>query len=440
MHGEIAVNAAPCGPDRYHGVWRPPPGWFAIGHGSPLARRWHRKTPAVDPEMKVMALEPQVYGDFETIVLQERPLIDVRAPVEFEKGAFRNACNLPLMGDEERHRVGKCYKEYGRVAAIALGHRLVSGEQRRERVQAWLCHLKHHPDSLLYCFRGGLRSQLVQQWVRDAQGRAPLRLQGGYKAFRNYLLGRLAPEAQVSLPVILGGFTGAGKTKILRQFQHSVDLEQIANHRGSAFGQQVSPQPTQIQFENDLAYALIQHRHRRYRFLLLEDEGNHVGKRFIPRPLVTYFQGGAFVFVEAPLQERIDNTFNEYVLESQAAYREAFGEQGLGVWADYVRRAMGKLRKRLGNQRCSHMLAIFESAFAAQRQSADKSSHRHWIEKLLVEYYDPMYQYQVRKKRQEAVFRGSPAEVLEFLQYHYPDTERVSLDAVNQTTPSVESQ
>ena len=91
-------------------------------------------------------------SDFRSIVLQNIPLIDVRAPVEFEKGAFPFAVNLPLMSNEERHLVGIAYKEKGHDAAVTLGNSLVNGRVKEERVKAWLDFMEKNPDAKLYCF------------------------------------------------------------------------------------------------------------------------------------------------------------------------------------------------------------------------------------------------------------------------------------------------
>ncbi|MCR6555472.1 tRNA 2-selenouridine(34) synthase MnmH, partial [Aeromonas sp. CPF2-S1] len=96
--------------------------------------------------------------DYARIFLDEVPLIDLRAPVEFKEGAFPTAVSLPLMTDEERARVGTCYKQEGQAAAITLGHQLVGGAVRAARMEGWLARLRQQPDALLYCFRGGLRS------------------------------------------------------------------------------------------------------------------------------------------------------------------------------------------------------------------------------------------------------------------------------------------
>jgi len=125
--------------------------------------------------------------DFRQLFLQNVPLMDVRAPVEFAKGAFPQAVNLPLMNDSERQKVGTRYKQQGQAAAIALGHQLVRGKLKAARIDAWLAQVQAAPEGYLYCFRGGLRSQLVQQWLSEAGVQYP-RVIGGYKAMRRFLI------------------------------------------------------------------------------------------------------------------------------------------------------------------------------------------------------------------------------------------------------------
>lgn len=356
-------------------------------------------------------------SEFEKIVVEEIPLIDVRAPIEFDKGAFLNAVNLPLMNDEERRLVGICYKEKGNKEAIALGHQLVSGKTKQERVDAWVSFIKEHPDSMIYCFRGGLRSTISQQWIHEASGKEIVRLDGGYKAFRNYLIDALDPSRQNSAPILLGGYTGSGKTILLKKLENAIDLEGIARHRGSSFGRYVTPQPTQIGFENDLAYALIQHRHKAYRHMVIEDEGYHVGKCYIPRPLAEYFKSGGLVLIEVPFEERVHITMNEYVIESQADYIKEFGEkQGIIEWYNYISSSISRLKKRLGGDRHKSIMDLFELAHKEQMVTGSYSHHESWIGMLLKEYYDPMYRYQIQKNNSEVLFKGNTEEVLEYLE------------------------
>lgn len=100
--------------------------------------------------------------DYKQLFLNDTPLIDTRAPIEFAKGAVPNATNMPLMTDEERTKVGTCYKHQGQQTAINLGHKLVSGAVKEERVQAWIKFAQQNPQGFIYCFRGGLRSKISQ--------------------------------------------------------------------------------------------------------------------------------------------------------------------------------------------------------------------------------------------------------------------------------------
>ncbi|HHX60073.1 MAG TPA: tRNA 2-selenouridine(34) synthase MnmH [Epulopiscium sp.] len=357
-----------------------------------------------------------VYNDFEKIVLNQTPLIDVRAPIEFKKGAFINTVNLPLMNDEERHLVGICYKEKGNEEAVKLGYELVSGDIRQARITAWQNHIKNNPETMIYCFRGGQRSQISQEWIKEATGEQILRLDGGYKAFRNYLMEQLEPSALISTPILLGGCTGSGKTILLKKLKNAIDLEGIANHRGSSFGSKITPQPTPINFENNLAYALINHKHQGFKNMILEDEGRNVGARFLPQPLAAHFHSGNLVVLKVPIEERVEITMDEYVYQSQEDYCQVYADEvALSQWADYIRESVMKIKKRFGEESCKEILAVFEQAYQEQLRTGSPKKHRDWIEIMLRDYYDPMYNYQIQKTTHEIIFEGNTNEVLEFL-------------------------
>ena len=194
--------------------------------------------------------------DFASVLLSGVPLLDVRAPVEFAQGAFPASVNLPLMNDEERHRVGLQYKQKGQDAAIVLGHALVSGEIKAQRVAQWVKFAQEHPEGYLYCFRGGLRSRISQQWLADAGLPYP-RIIGGYKAMRSFLIEKLNTSIAASKFVLVAGFTGCGKTEVIQNLDAAIDLEKLAHHRGSSFGKHATDQPVQIDFDNLLAIALM---------------------------------------------------------------------------------------------------------------------------------------------------------------------------------------
>lgn len=351
--------------------------------------------------------------DFKAIVLQQTALIDVRAPIEFAQGAFENAINLPLMTDEERHKVGICYKEHGNAAAVKLGHKLVNEEVRKPRIQAWREFKTDHPTALLYCFRGGMRSKIAQQWLQN-QGIDIVRLKGGYKAFRRYLIDSLENFPEYALkhniqPVVLGGRTGSGKTIVLKQLNQAIDLEALAHHRGSAFGRHATPQPTQINFENRLAMALIRLLETQPQQLIIEDEGRNIGSVNMPKALFDFLKSGPRVILESTLQERLDITLQEYVIQAQSEYAS------LEAWQEFMLAAFKRIKNRLGGERYERVLKAFTQAIQQQKASADYQAHEAWINILLVEYYDPMYDHQMQKREHKVAFQGNQSEVIEFL-------------------------
>lgn len=355
--------------------------------------------------------------DFKNIVLNEIPLIDVRAPIEFNKGAFINSVNLPIMTDEERHLVGICYKEKGNEEAVKLGHKLVSGCIKDERINDWNSFITKYPQSMIYCFRGGSRSSISQEWITKSTGKEIIKLEGGYKAFRNYLIDELGADVQSSNPIILAGFTGTGKTILLKELENSIDLEGIANHRGSSFGRHTTPQPTQIKFENDLAYKLIQHKEKGYSHMILEDEGSNIGLNFIPKPLAAYFNAGDLVVLEAPLEERIQLTLQEYVINSQFEYINHCSDKELGLqeWFTYITDSISRLKKRLGGERFTKIYSSVEKAYANQLKTGSYNFHEEWITFFLTDYYDPMYKHQLDSTTKKIIFRGTTTPVLEYL-------------------------
>ena len=152
--------------------------------------------------------------------------MDTRAPIEFEKGSFPTAINLPLMNNVEREQVGICYAEQGREAAVALGHELVSGDTKAERLSSWIQAFERAPTAALFCFRGGLRSQTTQSWLRDCGVDVPL-VEGGYKALRRFLIDSLESSLRDLNIVVVAGRTGVAKTALLNQCDESSHLATI---------------------------------------------------------------------------------------------------------------------------------------------------------------------------------------------------------------------
>ncbi|MBV7546077.1 tRNA 2-selenouridine(34) synthase MnmH [Pseudomonas sp. PDM26] len=355
------------------------------------------------------------YTDYRDIFLNDRPMMDARAPVEFNKGAFPGVINLPLMNDHERQRVGTCYKQHGQQAAIVLGHQLVSGEVKAERIQAWADFARAHPDGLLYCFRGGLRSQIVQQWLKDEAGIDYPRVGGGYKAMRTFLLDTLDQAVAQCDFVLLGGMTGTGKTEVLTQLNNGIDLEGHANHRGSSFGKRATGQPSNIDFENRLAIDVLKKRARGIEQFVLEDESRAVGSCALPLPLYQGMQQFAMVWLEDSLEGRVERILRDYVVDLCAEFIGVHGEEGFALFSERLLASLNNVQKRLGGERHRRLLALMEEALAEQARSGAVDLHRGWIEGLLREYYDPMYAFQREKKDARIEFAGERGAVLEYL-------------------------
>lgn len=354
--------------------------------------------------------------DYRSFFLNDTPLLDVRAPIEFRQGAFPLTENIPLMNDQERTVIGIRYKERGQDEAVKLGHDLVKGEIKSERIDHWVQFFVQHPQGTLYCFRGGMRSKISQQWIYDRTGVMYPRIKGGYKAMRRFLIDELETSAQCITPVILSGRTGIGKTILLKDIKQHIDLEGLFHHRGSVFGKHVTPQPSQIDIENSLSIALLKLCHHGQTQIILEDEGSNIGSRKIPECLFEKMQQSPIVLLEASIEERINITFQEYIIEALAEHQSFYGEeQGWQLWTVQLQEALDKIQRRLGGVRHKELKALLNTAIQ-QHLSGNPETHKEWIKVLLSDYYDPMYDYQLSKKQERVIFKGNQNEVLAYLQ------------------------
>lgn len=370
--------------------------------------------------MTALRTDLPVVDDLQQLLVSGVALLDTRAPVEFAEGALPTAVNLPLMSDAERAQVGKCYKELGQDAAIVLGHELVSGTVKAERVAAWRQFFADYPSGALYCFRGGLRSRITQQWLYEQTGIAYPRVEGGYKALRRFALEQLEVLPQCNRALVISGRTGSGKTRFLQHYSQQCDLEGLANHRGSAFGPQVTPQPTQIAFENALAVDLLQKSMQveaAEQPLLFEDESRNIGSVHLPRQLIEQLGQAPLLLLEVPDEERVEISYQEYVVDMVAAFTAQHGnsEAGLAVFADYILGSLVKIKRRLGGARFAEVARLMQQALEVQKNSGDTEAHRAWVRYILLDYYDPMYDYQLSKKQQRLVFRGDQAALAGYL-------------------------
>jgi len=270
-------------------------------------------------------------------------VIDVRSPAEYKHAHIPGAYNLPLFSDEERAIVGTAYKQESREIAIKhgldfFGPKMKSMLEDVERIldlrlqNADLNNNKSEIENLkskivlLYCWRGGMRSGAVS-WLLDVYGFKVYTLIGGYKKFRTRVLETFKLPFDLK---ILGGYTGAGKTEVIKELEkageHVIDLEDIAKHKGSAFGNIGMPaQPTQEMFENVLSIRLRTLRYEsnnsntsnpqliiNHSPIWLEDESQRIGLINIPNDLWHIMRRSPLYFLEIPFEERLKHIVEEY--------------------------------------------------------------------------------------------------------------------------------
>ncbi|MEQ6885306.1 tRNA 2-selenouridine(34) synthase MnmH [Salicola sp. Rm-C-2C1-2] len=361
-----------------------------------------------------MASELALTNDYADLLRNGHPLLDVRAPMEFAEGTLPTAHNLPLMTDREREQVGIRYKEAGQRAAIELGHELVGGQVREARIAQWVDFVNRHPQARLYCSRGGLRSRIVQQWLKETGVTIP-RVAGGYKSLRRFVLDELIGHRIPELPLmVVAGRTGTGKTRLLHQLPNPVDLEGLAAHRGSSFGRTLTPQPTQASFENVVATALYQ-AHARGVPVHVEDEGRLIGRRVLPLPLQQRLAESPRIVLEQPNETRVENILEDYVIDMSQAFMARDGtEAGYEAFRSFLLDALGRIRKRLGGLRHQQLEAVMQEALTRQWHSGELDRHRDWIRTLLTDYYDPMYDYQLSQRDSRVLIQGGFDELIEW--------------------------
>lgn len=246
--------------------------------------------------------------------LKSLPVIDVRSPAEYNHAHIPSAINIPLFNNDERKEVGTLYKQKGKQMAIKAGLDFFGPKMRQivEETDAFFSKKNNESEErivVVHCWRGGMRSAGVA-WLLDLYGYKVFTIVGGYKAYRRWALQQF--EGAYGFRV-LGGFTGSGKSEILEKIKPAeavVDLEQLANHQGSAFGGiGRGQQPSQEMFENLLALELFKSKDQP---IWIEDESQRIGNLMIPNALWKTIRHSPVSFIEMPFDQRLNRILNDY--------------------------------------------------------------------------------------------------------------------------------
>lgn len=303
----------------------------------------------------------------------DHPVFDVRSPSEFRLGHIPGAINLPLFDDEERKKIGTLYKNSGRDASVLLGLDFVgpkmSGFVKQVR------RLVPGREILMHCWRGGMRSSGMA-WLLEISGFDVVVLEGGYKTYRSHIRINGAKAFQI---IVLGGKTGSGKTEILnhlrKEGEQILDLENIAHHKGSAFGHLgQESQPTNEQFENDLFASL--HKMKPGKPVWIEDESRSIGTVSMPDPFIRQMKASPLIIVDVGKELRIERLIREYS----------------GFDPSLLENSVQKISQRLGGLNTKKVIeALVNKNF---NEASD----------LLLVYYDKLYLAGMQSRQHDQIF------------------------------------
>ncbi|MFZ1750493.1 MAG: tRNA 2-selenouridine(34) synthase MnmH [Saprospiraceae bacterium] len=301
-----------------------------------------------------------------------RLIVDVRSPSEFSHASVPGAINLPLFTDEERAVVGTAYKQESRELAIKFGLDFFGLKMRKmvEEVESIVDNTKADKTVYVHCWRGGMRSEAVA-WLLDLYGFRVYLLQGGYKAFRQWIQLQFSKSYDLR---VLGGNTGSGKTYLLHEMQNQgymvIDIEGLASHKGSAFGNIGMPdQPSQEMFENLLGLQLYQ-KSKNNQPIWVEDESQRIGHVNVPAIFWQNMSRSHLYFLDIPFEVRLNFLIGEYG----------------SLDKERMISAISRIQKRLGGLETNNAIQYLE-------EGNTKESFR-----ILLKYYDKSYHKSLNKK------------------------------------------
>lgn len=340
-----------------------------------LTITFYRKSTIAQP-VNAINFVPMIISVADFLKLRNSlPVIDVRSEGEFETGHIQSAINIPLLNNDERVEVGTDYKQKGQAEAIRTGFRLVG-----PRLVDIIDHAKSiakNNELIVHCWRGGMRSGNFCQFVNMA-GIKTHQVKGGYKSYRQLALESFKTPFEF---VVVGGSTGSGKTEILHALveagEQVIDLEGLAQHRGSVFGGLMQPpQPTTEQFQNNLFETILALDPKKR--IWIEDESVAVGKIFLPADFWKTMGGSPVIEIQVDKEIRIQRLVHEYGSADKQLFLEA----------------MTGITKRLGGQ---HFKAAKEKLFENDMPA---------VMDILLTYYDKAYRNGLDKRinRTKAAF------------------------------------
>jgi tRNA 2-selenouridine synthase len=310
------------------------------------------------------------------------PVIDVRTPAEYKQGHIPTAHNIPLFSNKERKSVGTSYKQKGQQEALIKGLDF-AGPKMTSFVRK--AHKIARQNKLLVnCWRGGMRSASMA-WLFETAGMESSRLKGGYKSFRQFVLGYFDHAFPF---IVIGGLTGSGKTAVLKSLaemgEQILDLEDLAHHKGSAFGNLGEKiQYSTEHFENKICWDLL-HLNKN-RTIWIEDESRSIGRNILPAGIYHQIRSAPVVFLDISRMDRVDRLVEDYA----------------GFSTEELCEGIEKISQRLGGD-------VTRKALEAVRKGDYKLTAE-----MVLQYYDKTYQFGLSDRNQQLVFKLPVENVLD---------------------------
>jgi tRNA 2-selenouridine synthase len=308
-------------------------------------------------------------------------IIDARSPHEYGESHIPLAQNFYALNDEEHHEIGTIYKQISPFEARVKGASYVCLNAARHIHDIYPAFTPNSKIAI-YCARGGMRSSSLGTILSNIGYRID-RVTGGYKAYRTFVTNYLENLPSVNF-ITLSGNTGCGKSDLLRELENVIDLEKMANHYGSVFGDVNGTQPTQKEFQNRLTHALLALKPEQKAFV--EAESKRIGKIMLPAPLYKQMESGFRIEITAPLEQRVERIMRMYDRMDGPFFMER----------------MERISPYISREDKASSIAAFENGDLARVS-----------EILLTQYYDKVYKVTI--KPDITIHNDDPLKTLEIL-------------------------
>jgi len=320
--------------------------------------------------------------------------IDTRTPAEYEEDCLPNAINLPLFSNEERAIIGTIYKQVSPEKAVEQGIEFFS-----QKLPSFVKEINQYRKKqiIIYCWRGGMRSRTVTALLESLKYNV-LQLEGGHKAYRAYVRETLNNFQLKPKLIVLWGVTCTGKTSLIQKLTPSIDLEGLAQHRGSMYGSLGLKPHSQKKFENLLLQQLESLNDKPYIFV--EGESPKIGDVQIPPFFYKAMKKGLPLLITRSIDLRAQEAIAQYHLQDLDMIQ--------------VKAITCNLPHIISNKRKQEICELL-----------DQKQYQHAIKILLEEYYDPLYKHTLEQFQFQAEINSDDeekaiTEILTFCQEKIP--------------------